>query len=151
MGNLPDLEFFQPLPLFVDWAAARWRDRLIYDVGAGRGHVSRALADAGLDMRALDLYYRQTLAFPVEIADGETEVYHPGSVVMICRPCHGDFTYRVSRRAAVCGAHEVVYVGLERNVESDLGMGLRAFHRVLIRAGKDHESVFVANAGGIHE
>ena len=54
------------------------------------------------------------------IADGASFPYPPGSVVMMCRPCHGDFCMNVLEQAIRCGCSHFLYVGKEENVEVDL-------------------------------
>ena len=76
-------------------------------------------------------------------------VYSVGSV-MICRPCHGPFTEAVIRQALGLGVHEAAYVGLERNLEDDLG-DLTPSHASLMGAGQDEESVWIVGRSNLEE
>jgi SAM-dependent methyltransferase len=121
------------------------RARLIYDVGAGVGHVAKALWAAGLSVVAIDLNRRARQEYAMLEDDGLTFGYLPGSIVMLCRPCHGPsaFTEGVVDRAVNCGASNVLYVGKPKNVTDDLGKFRRRFRVVLRNAGKEGESVYL--------
>lgn len=141
---LPSLKFFEPTDRFIRWMEKRWKDNLIYDVGAGCGHVAKVLVERGLEVVAIDINHRECKdGFPVEIADGESYDYKPGSVVMLCRPCHGNFTEEVVAQAVRCGASAILYVGLEKNFENDLGAYLPKFQKSLSGAGLEDECVLV--------
>lgn len=140
--TLPSIKFFEPTSRFLLWMEKNWNGKLIYDVGAGCGHVSQELSRRGLEVVAIDINHRECKdGFPVEIADGESYEYEPGSVVMICRPCHGCFVTQVISNAIYCGAAAVLYVGLTKNFEDDLGDRLAKFEKVLIGAGLEGEDV----------
>lgn len=139
---LPALEFFEPLPAFIGWMRRSHQDELVYDVGAGTGLCSARLCEAGLKVKAIDLYHREREHFRIEIADGTSFDYRPDSTVMLCRPSHGLFPVGTVDRAIDCGVRRVLYVGLSRNVENDLGKYRRRFRRVLTRAGKDGEGIY---------
>lgn len=145
LGRLfPSLKFFEPTSKFLRWMKREYPNEIIYDVGAGVGHVAKALSEKGLKVIALDLNYREsTETFPVIPADGESYDYEPNSVVMICRPCHGQFTEQVIVQAMRCKASAVLYVGLDRNVEGDLGMYQDRFKASLAGAGHEGERVWV--------
>lgn len=137
------VKFFEPRPAFIAWAAIASGGRTVYDVGAASGHVSKALSAAGMTMEAIDLRYPDEPDFHVTVADGGVFDYERGSVVMLCRPCHGDFPERVIRRALACDC-DVWYVGLAKNRAEDL-RGFR-FKKVLAKAGEQGEAVYVKEA-----
>lgn len=143
MGLMPagtSVRFFRPTQAFVAWAAKAAGARLVYDVGAGTGHVSATLSAAGVKVVAVDLSPSEASVWQTVSADGGALSYRRGSVVMLCRPCHGDFPGRVVRCAVESGA-EVWYVGLDRNVEDDVDVEL--FSVQLCGAGEDGEKVWV--------
>lgn len=146
MGRaLPPTKFFEPTTLFLSWMKKTYPVHVVYDVGAGLGHVAKALAQKKLlKVIALDINYREDPeTFPVEIADGECYPYEFGSIVMICRPCHGLFTEEVVSQAIECNAARILYVGLDRNVHMDLGSFYDRFSPAFSKAGKDGETVWV--------
>ncbi len=144
-GSLSCLTFFEPTKKFLRWMKRSYPDPIIYDVGAGLGHVAKALRKSGLKALAIDLNYRETEGtLQVVIADGESYRYRQDSIVMICRPCHGQFTEQVIEQASRCKVATTLYIGLERNVQNDLGVFLPKFNLVLSGAGKGGESVWVA-------
>ena len=145
---LPDITFFEPRRRFVDWAATRWAGRLVYDVGAGRGHVAKALADAGLLLDAFDVSRRPTLDFPVRLENAANVVYEPESVVMLCRPCHGTFPETVVEMALERGVNEIAYIGFEDRLVGDLGDLAASFQCALEDAGHDREAVWTCQPEG---
>lgn len=143
-GLLPDLKFFEPTEEFLRWVNRNYPTSIIYDVGAGLGHVTKALRDRGCKALAIDLNYRETEGpLQVVIADGESYQYEEGSVVMVCRPCHGQFTEQVIEQSSRCNVTAMLYVGLKRNVQDDLGVYFSKFDMVLSKAGEDGESVWL--------
>lgn len=138
-GTLPAMRFFMPKAKFVRHMAADYRGRLLYDVGAGVGHVARALADSGLDVTALDLYRRKEEQFPITIADVTSYAYKPGSVLMFCRPSHEGLVEKTIGTALQCGIREFVYIGLQKNRRQDLGAYSRSFRKLLSDVGKQNE------------
>lgn len=144
---IPALKFFKPLPQFIDWAVGRWSRRVVYDIGAGVGHVANRLHERpGMAVIALDLFQRKNAEYPVMIQDATTYSYQPGSVAIICRPCHGDFTRDVIYQAQDQGVSEIAYIGLQRNVDADLAEWRSLFKFVLSDAGQDGECVWLWSA-----
>jgi hypothetical protein len=143
MGHvLGSLRFFQPEASFLDWMSSRYRGQIIYDVGAGAGHVSVRLRDRGLDVRPIDIFRHECPEDAVTIADGTIFAYRPGSVVMLCRPNHGRFVGQVIAQADACRVREVLYVGLAGNMMTDLGDRAVRAGQVLTGAGKEDECVW---------
>lgn len=141
-GTLPSIKFFEPTSRFLAWMQKNFKGRLTYDVGAGCGHVSKALSEKGLEMKAIDINHRECEGgFPVQIADGEGYEYVRGSVVMLCRPCHGDFVGEVISQAIRCRASAILYVGLKKNFFPDLDVHLLKFKKALTGAGLEGEDV----------
>lgn len=139
--DLAPVRFFKPTPKFLDWMGRIYGKALIYDVGAGCGHVTKALLDKRLKVLAIDINSRDEQDAYVMMADGEDYCYSKDSVVMICRPCHGEFVERVITQAIQQGAAAVLYVGLGKNVKDDLGRYLGDFKKVLSCAGRESEFV----------
>lgn len=139
------VRFFEPRPEFVEAMAwASLYQRTVYDVGAGAGQVAKALSDAGIAATALDLYCHEHSVFPSIIADGTTYEYTPGSVVIVCRPCHNGFSEDVFRQALKRHCR-CFYVGFEKNLENDLGDLKRA--RIASDVGEDAEDLWEVTDG----
>lgn len=122
-----DRVFFRPTRVFVRWMKAKYGKKGIYEIGAGLGHASNLLAEAGLRVTALDLEPREESEFPVIQANSTQYVFEKGSVVLICRPCHNGFVRETVLRALTSGVSAIIYVGLRRNVRQDLGGYFRQF------------------------
>jgi hypothetical protein len=137
------LKFFQPTLQFIKWVKRVAGKQQVYDVGAGAGHVTKALLEAGIATVALDVHRHMQPEHPVLIADGSAFDYEKGSIVMLCRPNHGPLATDVIGRALECGASNVLYVGLERNAEADLGEYLPRFKKAVPHAGEEGEWVWV--------
>jgi hypothetical protein len=113
--------FFHPTPQFVRWMKAHHSGTHIYEVGCGRGNTASMLAKAGLRVTAIDLEPRTDSEFDVIKADSAEYQFEKDSVVLICRPCHNGFVVKTLTRGILCGVADVVYVGLTKNLEDDLG------------------------------
>lgn len=137
--ELPAVRFFRPTPTFFT-AMEAFRCLTIYDVGAGVGHVAASLAARAFDVVAFDLNDRDERACKVRRGNGATFPYETGSVVMLCRPCHGPFASLVAERAEVRGAAWFLYVGLPRNRTRDLGA--RKFRSITPGVGLDGERLY---------
>ena len=141
-GTIPAIRFFCPRPRFIQYMAANYRGRLLYEIGAGAGHVARALADSGLTITAFDLYHQDFEEFPITIVDATTYTYPPESVIMFCRPSHERFVEKTIARALQCGVTEILYVGLPMNRRQDLGGYNGRFRRILTDVGRKRENVY---------
>ena len=135
-------QFFQPAEAFYQWMKEACGSRRVFDVGAGAGHVAKGLSAAGVQAIPLDIHRHQSPAMQVTMADGTAFPYEKGSVVMLCRPCHGAFAQDVIDRAVECGVHSVLYVGLDRNVEDDLFDYYEKFSRESANVGEDGEAIW---------
>jgi hypothetical protein len=140
--NLGTLKFFEPTPAFLTWMATRFRGKRVYDVGAGHGHVTKALRARGVTTLPIDMAFRDNADAEPEIADATCYPYKPNTVVMICRPCHGHFTTDVIEQAIERKVSHIIYVGKVKNVSNDLDKFLPNFVPVLAKAGEDDEMVY---------
>lgn len=141
---LPAIQFFNPLPVFTDWFRSTFKNETVYEAGAGMGHASKALADAGQYVKeALDANARVGSVYKVRIADATEYGFNSDSLVLICRPCHGDFCQAVVQNALFHRSVAVVYVGLEKNVDKDLGDYRRYFSVGQANVGEDGEDAWV--------
>ena len=142
---LPTQVFFSPNKSFVSFMKKRFGKKIIFDVGAGLGRVSKILFEAGMKPIAIDSNLRDKCEYQIINLDGTEFNYIPKSVVMLCRPCHGIFTQRVVDRAIFCKCSHVVYVGLTKNVKHDLGKYYSRFKRSVVNVGEDGENLYTWN------
>ena len=143
-STLPALRFFEPNMKFLNWVKRYHRHHEIYDVGAGCGHVAHALYERSAVDRviALDVIHRDKMEYHIQIGDGTIYPYSEGSLVMLARPCHGVFVENVVAQATRCKANYVWYIGLDKNVERDLGDFLPFFNCKLTGIGEDNEKLW---------
>jgi hypothetical protein len=140
--------YFHPTPVFVRWMKAKFNGKLIFDVGSGIGHVAKALAQAGLRVTAIDLEPRIESEFHVIKADSTKYVFERGSVLLFCRPCHNGFVERTVAKAIGSRVAAIVYVGLTKNLEDDLGsLHDRFTKRRVGMVGHSDERVWDLNVG----
>lgn len=139
---MPGVQFFKPNEAFNDWMLQTCNGRLVYDVGAGCGQVAQQLKASGILVKALDIHRRDGAQHPVVIADGASYPYEAGSIVMLCRPCHGLFTQAVIEQAIYRSVFSILYVGLAGNLKDDLGKYRSRFKRVLTKTGRDGENIY---------
>lgn len=137
-------KFFEPNKRFVDYMVLNFcgAAATIYDVGCGAGHVTDILRCAGLTVVPLDLHRHSSPECEAIIADGETFIYQPDSVVMLCRPCHGGFAQGVIEQAIRCSVRTILYVGLDRNLTDDLDEHKHEFTLKIQNVGNDRESLW---------
>jgi hypothetical protein len=134
--------FFLPRPAFLD-AMRPFLGLEIVDVGTGRGRVAAALVAGGHTVTAIDIE-TDFPQYPVMMADAVTFAYPSGSVALLCRPCHSPFFTRPAlERMIECNVRAVVYVGLLKNVSTDLGGRRRLFRRAATNVGEDGESFYL--------
>jgi len=142
-GTLPNIRFFEPRTKFIRWMVEQFGTKHVYDCGAGVGHVARELTNAGMRITALDINYREAEEFCVDIADATDYSFPSGSVVMLCRPCHGVFPHATIDQAILRGVSAIVYVGKTKNLKGDTGEWAAEFKKELTGAGADRENVWV--------
>ena len=143
--SLSGSRFFKPTKAFFEWAAANLKDGVIFDVGAGDGYTSLGLKSIGLNVMAIDAFPHADPVFASVQADGTSFKYPQRSTVMLCRPCHGNFPYLTVEQAVRREVDRVLYVGLSRNVNDDLGKYRRKFRVALKNAGESGEKVWMWN------
>jgi hypothetical protein len=113
--------FFEPTANFIRWMKAQFSGKLIYEVGCGVGNLSAALAKAGLRVTAIDLAPRSESEFDVIKADSTQFPFEKDSVVMFCRPSHSGFVEKTLTKAIQSHVSHILYVGLTKNLQDDLG------------------------------
>ncbi len=143
--KLPAMRFFKPLPVFVDaFKKAIGHCWNVYDVGAGAGHVAKALNAAGITgIIAIDANAREETVFDIKYDDATDYRFHSDAAVLICRPCHGDFCQAVIQNALFHRASVIAYVGLDKNLTKDLGGYCKYFTSDMEPMGEDGERMWV--------
>jgi len=142
VAKLPAQTFFEPNKKFLTYMK-KFRLRYVYDVGAGQGHVAKALRKAGIKkVNPIDLFPREGSVTKITFGDGTSYPFKANSLVMLCRPCHGMFP-EATIENAIRRKADIMYVGLTKNVKNDLGDFFRKFKKVLSKAGADGEHVWL--------
>lgn len=109
------LTFFKPTQAFLDWAKTTIGNRPVFEAGCGNGSLMKALEGVGINkVVGIDIIEQQVPPYPIGpaivIGDATKFDYTPGSVVIIARPCHGNFAIDTIHRALQCKC-DVIYVG----------------------------------------
>lgn len=139
------MKFFLPRLSFFSWMASTFEPgQIVYDVGAGYGHVSTALLEH-TELRLIPMDFRPHSESPHQVmrADATTFDYQPGAVVLLCRPCHGFFVEEVISHALLCGVREFVYIGFGKNLRNDLSRWLSMFHLAKRNVGMNRECAWL--------
>jgi hypothetical protein len=129
------MKFFRPIEGSYERLAKHLKGegQLVYEVGCGEGHVLNALTDLGLCVIGIEVrddFVEELIMnrisdlkepLPILPMCGMFDATYPeDSVVLMVRPCHGQFVMGTYRRAIrEHGAKAFFYVGLEKNLEID--------------------------------
>jgi len=140
--SLSSGKFFVPKRRFLSYMET-FKGHTIYDLGAGMGQVSAALHAAGHQVVALDCNTREETEFPITLGNAISQSYESGSVLMFCRPSHGLWVEIAIERALAFHPTAIVYVGLVKNLECDLGAYLNKFKKKAKNIGAESENLYV--------
>jgi hypothetical protein len=115
--------FFDFDEMFARWLLAYAGQRPIFDLGCRTGHLVRALRAVGCErVWGLDKFPQfepdiEAFCTKMDVTEWNQLTRGAGKLLIIARPDHGGWTEKVLDHAV----SEVLYIGLERNVECDLG------------------------------
>ncbi len=138
----PNSVFFDPYKKFIKWLHKYARGRLIVDAGAGIGRVGAMLLEQHeRQILSLDFIEREMPESLVLRKDAVSFEYTRGMLVMIARPCRGQWIEDTIWNAGEKGA-EILYIGKEEHVENDTVWEYMARTLVYKNAGKDREVVY---------
>lgn len=136
-----EIVFFRPTRNF--WKQIdRYKDRTIIEVGCGAGFLSRQMQAKQFKVVPVDIQIKDTQVPGTQHIDAIDFPYTSDMVVLFCRPSHGNWVWRVIDRAQEVGA-TVVYVGLQENLELDLGDLQDKFHQRGDSVGEESEVFMV--------
>lgn len=142
--NVPTFSvFFDPHNEFVEWMKGFCGDKTVIDCGCGCGQAVAVLRHAGINAVGIDLYGAETPLIPdIHLLNAVHFPFNHDCVVMMCRPCRGDWIHATIIKAVESGA-KFVYVGKEEHYEADLEPLPYKVEKVLTNAGMQNESVWV--------
>lgn len=124
------MRFFTPLPNFMPWLKAETKKnkRPIIDCGCGDGDLLREMRKANLPALGVDPRYSwgdervgidiMSMVLAMQAEDC-CMVRDTPCLLLVCRPCHSGFPINIHR--VMAKGSDLYYVGLERNVDQDLG------------------------------
>lgn len=117
---LPSIVFFEPLPCFADYLnQLEPQPKVIIDVGAGMGRMSRILTEAGFKCLAIDICERDSTEHEILPLDALSFIYPETSLPIMARPCHGHWI-EFAIDQAMRTVPMMLYVGLKKNLADDL-------------------------------
>lgn len=138
---LPAGRFFTPTEEFFA-IMQQFEGVRFVDAGCGNGLLAVEARPWDITMVGVDLIVRVGQDPNVIIMDALHMPYNESLWALICRPNHDGWCEDVARKALEAGA-KVLYVGLERNVEDDLGDLMFNVETVYTDVGQDGEAMFV--------
>lgn len=134
------MNFFQPDDKMASWIVQYAAGRMIIDLGCGSGHVVDMLLENGanacigvdmrLDHRAVSaikaIHCHKSVHF-IEgtLTDNMVQTVckmDKPKLMLLCRPCHSSLFIDSAIKLAKDSNAELLYIGLERNIEDDLGL-----------------------------
>jgi len=145
MAPLPDMVFFEPSGVFVDWLVRLAGRREVVDCGCGTGELVRRVVEAGGKAIGLDVADREGQVVDVVPIDATAFPFTSRHVAVLARPSRGEWIREVIEKAHEAGA-DVVYVGLPKHHAEDVG-DLEGVECVMTDAGRDGESVYLLRGG----
>ena len=143
--------FFQPTNEFVQWLKEYAGDRVVVEIGCGDGLLIAKMNEAEMKCIGVDLYYPFNIETEIEVPKSMNILYgfagedcelikDKRSLIVIARPCHDGFPSRVAKNKAE--GVEMLYVGLERNIDEDLyGKLTHTKIELPFKVGKEDEVV----------
>ena len=146
-ATLPPSVFFVPTDDFLVQLMERGAGRRIIDAGAGTGRLSRQLREAGyVQVAAIDIIRRSHSETEVERVDAVSFPYRPGDLVVLARPCHGEWIEKTVRAATDAGA-EVICIGRPSRIHDDFSADALEGAKLLDGPlGADDEVAFLFDA-----
>ena len=139
---LPNVVFFDPTDEFLSMLPSVIGDGCIIDCGAGGGHATSKILEAGINIVGIDTIERHDAEAPIMQLDSTLFPFQPGMFAMIARPCRGDWIQDTMDNAISRGA-KVIYAGLEKHFEEDLYSQSRFPLFLTDTAGRDGEWAFL--------
>lgn len=143
------MRFFKPTPHFWDFAD-RFRGRSVIEIGCGDGDLVREMEMDGHRIMGVDPRFSlldETIPadlsnriLPLGIEDAP-ELLASDSILLICRPCHTGFPEYV--RANMSDHSALFYIGLNKNLDRDLGEFAKFAILIHQHAGEDGEAIYL--------
>lgn len=136
---LPGGRFFEPQESFWE-QLAQYKDRRIFDCGTGCGSLPKEARERGFDMIGIDLLDRDGQDPDVVRLDARVMPFQPTDVVIVCRPDHSGWIVDLLERAL----HKTgmfIYIGLDKNFDTDLWEYANEFDTIIEEIGMDGEKM----------
>lgn len=138
--GLPSHRFFTPLPCFWEKLKAVVPDSVqLVDSGCGMGDLIGEAEKVGRILKGIDVGFREGQDRRVQREDAITYDWTPETWPMMCRPSHDGWAYYTMQNARKRGS-AVLYVGLPRNYDRDLGRVRSKCYGVV---GEEGEKLYV--------
>lgn len=142
MHGMPCSVFFQPTDEFIHDICEKAGKRRVIDVGTGTGMFARKLIDAGLNVVPIDIVAYENTIPELQICDGTTFPYEPGDLVVIARPCRGEWIEDTIAVANSAGA-EVIYISKPTNLPLDVHSEAIDVAEQMAKVGMENEVALI--------
>jgi hypothetical protein len=143
--GLPPLvghQFFIPTPAFWAWFdQPAWKERGWVEAGAGLGAITDEATRRGFNMMGVDINEREGQSKSVVGLNALSLPYNTHIWALVCRPDHSGWCELLIEKVTRAGG-TVLYVGLDRNVERDLGDYFDQAEQLARQVGEEGEHVW---------
>lgn len=135
--------FFTPTEAFWQLIEGRFAGRKFVELGAGRGDTTEEARARGLAWSGIDLHVdMENLTKGVMRLNALRVPLDPSLVFVMPRPDHSGWAQPTLRRCLEGGSISI-YVGLDRNADSDLDDLLDHPHEVVDSVGEEGEKAWI--------
>lgn len=109
------VEFFSPTAKFINFLKDYKRNRTVLELGCGTAPIARRMQG----VIPVDLFMQKGQPVNTLLLDASKFPFASSYLAVIARPCHSDWVLNTIN-AAIKADTEVLYIGLEANIEKDL-------------------------------
>jgi len=138
---MPYIRFFTARNKFFSIVDS-WKELPFVECGCGSGDTVRELSARRFSVLGIDIANREGQSSNILIADASTFAFSRNMVCLICRPDHSGWCQDTMHKALKEGAI-VLYVGLPKNLERDVGQYFGKHTKCHAKVGEEGESLWV--------
>lgn len=142
--SIPRLRFFVPTDLF--WKKLKElssKFSMVIDCGTGNGDLPEEAKSHNIKMAGVDIIQRDGNGpCEVQIIPAHRMPFSSNIWALACRPNHSGWCRDLQELAAESGAG-FIYIGMPKNIDTDVDIDLNPPNDLIPKAGEDGESMLV--------